>query len=1404
MAEALASGPAASPLPETPRDASRVSQQQKSLIDDEDDSGSEYSECQSPAISRPTSMRASNDPRPISVCETREEEAEEGAQDSGSEYSEPPTPKTSRPSSIHLTATGAEVPTEEQQTPNATRQSQGSLVSQHQSRPASGKNELVVDTSSPQIEGTVDSNMPIQEEERPMISTSPQPVSPIGSHYSGSPPQSPSSPAMTNVPLSPMAPHEAHMSISSMQSIALLESSLDYDHLSPDQVEDALATPRMSGARHTRKPSSLEILQNSWGPPARQSTLFDMSKDQPPETPLSESDHDGGDSFFETPSEWRTESTSTLANRKRDSGSSESELEVDWQALDRTEEQEKEDRDVPEGTEDESTAFLLARLEQENAKFTADPKSAPTATVNQDFARVRSKSRPLSMAQLKKLVSQQDTPSIRYSLAQDEEQELPDDPPPMTELEFWAALVQDYTSTATRLPTLTTIKIRAGIPLYLRGVVWTSMSGAREKGLEESFERLKHESSPYEGIINKDVGRSFPGVELFRDAEGEGQKMLGRVLKCYSLHDKDIGYCQGLGFLVGPLLMNMGEREAFCVLVRLMEHYALRPSFLPSLSGLHMRIFQFSVLLKQHLPDLAEHLARLGVEPAYLSQWFLSCFAVTCPLPMLFRIYDVIFAEGANETVMRVALALFRRNEQKMMDSDEFEDVMQLLLGRAIWDVYGCNADEMVDDFTSLGNVITHQRLAELERDFETKGGEAVGQSAGFLPDVQAAASRFLGRLWTPAHNHTPSKSVADTLSPNSAEKDAQTPGGSFLTRPGGFLRRTQSKTSIGTINESSGSEGSASSGSASLASTAATDSEIHDAQSRESRADSASMRSKADSMRTVSVSTTHLLGGTGIKENQELHTQIEDLLMALSEMQREHAQMAAMLQKEREDRNDDHRAVRKLVGKIRPCHPERQHSKSVRRSMPPPSRSSAPDETTVADKRRTLPARPREEVRETPHPLQTKVSQDTKQKHSEDDGVEELVQEVEWRLNSNARFSASFETRAQLRSTLARTREQLTVAESQVKSLSERAEFAETSLATFQGENESLRSEVEELRDRVNDDFREKQKLELQVQNMEIQMRMEAKAVEKKQRTSRLARAESSGDVPTAKDFDTPSRSRSGSIASAPGSTGGLRELKLARRDSVGSVQSIRSMKSQRQNSEHLPATSPMLDASPSPLAGEVDATPAVAIPPVVAPPPSAPTPTPAVPPVSPAIPPPAPSSSLSVPGAAAGFPRRTASLATQAVLANPKHEPVPDEALLLELVNAKTAEAQARQEVDELKRSLQMQRLRADEALLEIQAEVASAKMEVEAAKEEAEMAREEAMAARAEVFDASPLATPMMPDLVTPAIEEQPRDEAITPPPAKSGTKKSGSVGGGWFWGRRTASTTKATMEKPSVEM
>ncbi|KAL1966210.1 hypothetical protein VTN77DRAFT_4762 [Rasamsonia byssochlamydoides] len=527
---------------------------------------------------------------------------------------------------------------------------------------------------------------------------------------------------------------------------------------------------------------------------------------------------------------------------------------VDWAKLDETEEQEPRN----EAT-DESTALLLARLEQENNALVTNPKSGLASA-----ARPRRPSRPPSIQQLKRLINDPRS-SLRYS-------QLPT--PPMTELEFWAALVADYPMTAQRLPTLTAKKIRAGVPPPLRGVVWPSIAGARDTQLLEDFRRLSGESSPYEGLIGKDIGRSFPNVEMFRDPNGEGQQMLARVLKCFSLYDTKIGYCQGLGFVVGPLLMHMSDAEAFCVLVRLMDHYNLRSCFLPDLSGLHLRIYQFQTLLSRHLPSLFAHLESLHVEPVYVSQWFLSFFAVTCPLPMLLRIYDVLLLEGASETLMRVALSLMQRNEKKIMACTEFEDVMQLLLSRSLWDTYGWNADDLVNDFVSLTPLVTKESLQALEASYNQSQGVSTGIS---FPQMQAAASRFLGRLWAGSNSHNSTKSI--NLNPANA-------GG---VRPDSTVRRSPSKQSMAsTLNslESTSSD----------ASTAPTE------VSTTSGGDSVKVRAKS--------AMSH--------KDKDLHVQIEELLTALSDLQREHADLARELQREREEREEDHDVAKAMLAYIK------------------------------------------------------------------------------------------------------------------------------------------------------------------------------------------------------------------------------------------------------------------------------------------------------------------------------------------------------------------------------------------------------------------------------------------------------------------------------------------------------
>ena len=317
-----------------------------------------------------------------------------------------------------------------------------------------------------------------------------------------------------------------------------------------------------------------------------------------------------------------------------------------------------------------------------------------------------------------------------------------------------------------------------------------------------------------------------------------------------------------------------------------MEHYDLRSCFLPDLSGLHLRIYQFQHLLSKHLPRLTAHMELLQVEPLYVSQWFLSFFAVTCPLPMLLRIYDVILTEGASETLMRVALSLMRRNEIKILACTEFEDVMSLLLSRALWDTYGSNADDLVNDFVGLTGLVTRDSLEALEDTFREPSNEESTSKSSSPSNVQAAASRFLGRFWT-----GPSSS-AKVNSPTSSLAVAEP------SRPSSFLRRTPSKQSMAsTLNSIESTESHLS-----AASTEAT------AMSRNPSADGTPVKAGNTFGNSVSSS----VGVTS--QDRDLHTQIEDLLTALSDMQREHTLLENEVQKEREERDEDRAAVQRFL----------------------------------------------------------------------------------------------------------------------------------------------------------------------------------------------------------------------------------------------------------------------------------------------------------------------------------------------------------------------------------------------------------------------------------------------------------------------------------------------------------
>lgn len=155
-----------------------------------------------------------------------------------------------------------------------------------------------------------------------------------------------------------------------------------------------------------------------------------------------------------------------------------------------------------------------------------------------------------------------------------------------------------------------------------------------------------------------------------------GQEKLFLICKAYSNHDEEIGYCQGLSFLVAALLLHMPEEQAFCVFVCIMYDYGLRSLYRCGLEELHCKFYTLERLLDDHIPEVYMHFLDLNVEThMYASQWFLTLFTTKFPLNAVFIIID-LFLLDSMDTLLQLALALLKMSKSDLLALD-FEGVMK-------------------------------------------------------------------------------------------------------------------------------------------------------------------------------------------------------------------------------------------------------------------------------------------------------------------------------------------------------------------------------------------------------------------------------------------------------------------------------------------------------------------------------------------------------------------------------------------------------------------------------------------------------------------------------------------------------------------------------------------------------
>ena len=237
--------------------------------------------------------------------------------------------------------------------------------------------------------------------------------------------------------------------------------------------------------------------------------------------------------------------------------------------------------------------------------------------------------------------------------------------------EKWQDMLNNYQKYQTTKRAKLKSRTRKGIPDSLRSIVWQLFAGTdklKEKNLFENLNKQELDKD-IEGVIIKDLDRTFPSCQLFKEKYGMGQRKLYRVLSNYSKYNKVLGYVQGMGYLAAIFLLYMDEESAFYMLHSLVKNYGFEGLYKEGFPDLKKKFYVLLNLEKKYIPKIYDIFKRDGVFISiYASQWFLCLFAKDLKPNILVRIFDVFLFEGF-KVIYRFSLAFLKLKEKAFISN---------------------------------------------------------------------------------------------------------------------------------------------------------------------------------------------------------------------------------------------------------------------------------------------------------------------------------------------------------------------------------------------------------------------------------------------------------------------------------------------------------------------------------------------------------------------------------------------------------------------------------------------------------------------------------------------------------------------------------------------------------------
>ena len=248
-------------------------------------------------------------------------------------------------------------------------------------------------------------------------------------------------------------------------------------------------------------------------------------------------------------------------------------------------------------------------------------------------------------------------------------------------LKRWDSLLKFYTMTPEdRTPKIKRF-MRKGVPHKYRPYVWMTVTGALTRmnnsiGLYKNL-LTKDKDVKVQEQIELDINRTFPDNKFFRDDTKQDKRKLYNILVAYSEYNKGVGYCQGMNFVAGLIILVVRDEErSFWLLVAMMDQILPENYFSQSMSGLLADCDLLKELIIDRFPDVKIH------DPdqwnLFAVKWFVCLYIDVLPIQTTLRIWDCLLFEG-HKIIFRVALTLFGLNYDKLQEADDLPSFIQPL-----------------------------------------------------------------------------------------------------------------------------------------------------------------------------------------------------------------------------------------------------------------------------------------------------------------------------------------------------------------------------------------------------------------------------------------------------------------------------------------------------------------------------------------------------------------------------------------------------------------------------------------------------------------------------------------------------------------------------------------------------